>query len=123
MMNTLTFYVIRFAAPTVGVLLIGASSVPYHAIYGWSAVLGGAVALTILGLLWAALRRETAALWIGRTAGQACRRFRAFGRAGEVGGERRRLPQPRRTSLAARGATVTDAACSSWWSSTVSCSP
>ncbi len=76
MMNTVTFYVIRFAAPTVGVLLIGASSVPYHAIYGWSAVLGGAVALTILGLLWAALRRETAALWIGRTAGQACRRFR-----------------------------------------------
>ncbi|MET0839040.1 MAG: lysylphosphatidylglycerol synthase domain-containing protein [Marmoricola sp.] len=76
MMNTVTFYVIRFAAPVLGVVLVAGSAVPYHAIYGWSAVLGGAVALTILGLLWAALRKETAALWIGRTAGQACRRVR-----------------------------------------------
>ena len=76
MMNTVTFYVTRFSVPVVGLVLVAGSTVPYHAIYGWTAVLGGAVALTILGLLWAVLRRESAALWVGRTAGLVCARLR-----------------------------------------------
>ncbi|MET0930069.1 MAG: lysylphosphatidylglycerol synthase domain-containing protein [Aeromicrobium sp.] len=77
MMNTITFYVIRFSVPVVGVLLLLGTAVPYYAIYGWSATLGGAVAVTLLGALWAVLRRERAATWIGTTAGSLVARVRS----------------------------------------------
>ncbi|MET0999489.1 MAG: lysylphosphatidylglycerol synthase domain-containing protein [Marmoricola sp.] len=75
-MNTVTFYVIRFSAPVIGLLLLAGSVVPYHPIYGWTAVLSGAVAVTLLCLLWAVLRREQAAVWVGTTSGRLGARVR-----------------------------------------------
>lgn len=77
MMNTVTFYVARFTVPVVGLALVLSTTVPYHAIYAWSAVLGGASAVTLLGVLWAVLRREQAARWIGATAGGLASRVRS----------------------------------------------
>ncbi len=76
-MNTVTFYVIRFSMPALGLVLVLSSDVPYHSVYAWSALLGGAVALALLGLLWAVLRRELAAVWVGTTAGGLARRVRS----------------------------------------------
>jgi hypothetical protein len=76
MMNTVTFYVIRFSVPVVGIPLVLATAVPYHAVYGWSAALGGLVSVALLGALWAVLRRERAATWVGTTAGALASKVR-----------------------------------------------
>jgi hypothetical protein len=76
LMNTLTFYAIRFSVPVVGLVLVLGSAVPYHPIYTWTALVGGAVGLTVLGLLWAVLRRERTAIRIGTTAGRLWSRVR-----------------------------------------------
>ena len=75
-MNSVTFYVIRFAVPVVGLVLVLASPAPYHAIYGWLAIAGAAVTLVLLAALWAVLRRERAAVWVAQTAGRWVRRVR-----------------------------------------------
>lgn len=75
LMNTLTFYVIRFSAPVLGLLLVLVTSVPYVDGYAWIAGAGAAVAITLGVVLWAVLRRESAAVWVGTTAGRFSARF------------------------------------------------
>ena len=76
MMNTVTFYATRFTVPALGLAFLLVSAVPYHAVYGWTAVLGAAVAATVLAILWAVLRRESAAVRVGTTAGRLGARVR-----------------------------------------------
>jgi len=76
LMNILTFYATRFTVPIIGLVLVLASEAPYHSIYAWTALLGGAVGAFILGLLWAVLRRESTAIWIASTAGRLWSRVR-----------------------------------------------
>lgn len=76
LMNTFTFYAIRFVVPAVGLVLVVASPAPYHAIYGWIAFLGGAATVAMLVVLWAVLRQERAAVWVGETGGRLAHRVR-----------------------------------------------
>ena len=46
LMNTLTFYVIRFSAPVLGLLLVLVTAVPYVDGYAWVAGAGAAVAIS-----------------------------------------------------------------------------
>lgn len=76
LMNVFTFYAIRFGVPLLGLCLVLASPVPYHAVYTWVALLGGAIGLAVLALLWAVLRRERTAVWLGGTGGRLVARVR-----------------------------------------------
>jgi hypothetical protein len=76
MMNTVTFYATRFIVPVLGLVLLLASDVPYHGVYGWTAALGAVVAAIVLVVLWAVLRQESAAVWVGTTAGRLGARVR-----------------------------------------------
>jgi hypothetical protein len=76
LMNILTFYATRFTVPVVGLVLVLVSGVPYHAIYTWTACVGGVVAVTLLVVLRAVLLREQTAIWVGTTGGRIVRRVR-----------------------------------------------
>jgi len=76
LMNILTFYATRFTVPAVGVVLVLASSTPYHALYTWTACVGAVIAITLLVVLRAVVLREQTAVWVGTTGGRLVRRVK-----------------------------------------------
>ncbi len=74
-MNTLTFYVVRFGAPLLAIVLMIFTGA-WHKVEVWAALLSTAVSVAILVLTWLALRREEAAAAIGTKAGQLIQRVR-----------------------------------------------
>ena len=112
-MNILTFYVTRFTVPgRSGWSCVLAPSVPYHAIYAWIAACSAPSSRSLLGvLLWAVLRRESAAVWVGTTAGRlvgrGCGRRSTRRRWAASGG---RLPVPRASRARRRGLPLSLAA-------------
>jgi putative heme transporter len=74
LMNTLTFYIVRFAAPALGFLLLVAVGRP--AGLRWLEVISIGIALAILVGILLVLRSEVLARTIGTRAGRLARRFR-----------------------------------------------
>ena len=73
-MNTLTFYVVRFAAPTLGFLLLIALGQP--AGWRWLDLVSIAIALVILTGILLVPRSELLARTVGTRAGRLVGRFR-----------------------------------------------
>jgi len=73
-LNTLTFYVVRFAAPMLGLVLF--AFVEAESGHAWAAVASGAIALAILIVLISLSRGDRLARIIGLTAGRVAARFR-----------------------------------------------
>ncbi|MEI6363086.1 MAG: hypothetical protein WCP95_13230 [Actinomycetes bacterium] len=74
-LNTLTFYVVRFAAPTLGLVLF--AFVEAEAGYVWAAVASGLIAVVLLVALLSLSRGDRLARIAGLTAGRVAARFRA----------------------------------------------
>lgn len=74
-MNTITFYINRFAAPIIG--LAAASAFGFETDHAWFALAGAAVSLSLVGLVWAILRTEGFATGFGLTAGRFAQRFKS----------------------------------------------
>ncbi|MFZ2013139.1 MAG: hypothetical protein WAV00_04890 [Nocardioides sp.] len=74
LMNTLTFYVVRFAAPTLGFLLLIALGQP--AGWRWLDLISIAIALVILTGILLVLRSEALARTVGTRGGRLVGRFR-----------------------------------------------
>lgn len=74
-MNTITFYINRFAAPIIG--LAAASAFGFETDHAWFALAGAAIALSLVGLVWAILRTEGFATRFGLTAGRFAQRFKS----------------------------------------------
>ncbi|RIJ71261.1 UPF0104 family protein [Nakamurella silvestris] len=75
-LNTFTVYVVRFAAPVVG-LIISFFLFSPGADYIWPATLGGVVAAVLIGGLAMVARAERLAATIGRKGGAFVHRFKA----------------------------------------------
>jgi len=75
-LNTFTVYVVRFAAPVVGLIISFFLFTP-GADYVWPATLGGAVAAVLIGGLAMVARAERLAATIGRKGGAFVGRFKA----------------------------------------------
>jgi uncharacterized membrane protein YbhN (UPF0104 family) len=74
-LNTLTFYVVRFAAPILGLVLF--AFVEAESGHAWAAVASGAIAVVILVVLVSLSRGDRLARIVGLTAGRVASRFRA----------------------------------------------
>jgi uncharacterized membrane protein YbhN (UPF0104 family) len=74
-LNTLTFYVVRFAAPMLGLVLF--AFVEAESGHAWAAVASGAIACVILVALVSLSRGDRLARIVGLTAGRVASRFRA----------------------------------------------
>jgi uncharacterized membrane protein YbhN (UPF0104 family) len=74
-LNMVSFYAIRFLAPTVGLVLLSVHE--FSARNLWVAIGSGLVSVTLLGGLALILRSDRTAAWIGTTAGSALGRFRS----------------------------------------------
>jgi hypothetical protein len=74
LMNTLTFYIVRFGAPAVGFVLLVATG--EKAGLRWADLLSIALSVTIFVGLMLVLRSEPLARKVGTTAGRAATRFR-----------------------------------------------
>ena len=73
-LNTLTFYVVRFSAPALGLVVF--AFIEAEAGHIWAAVASGALALAILVALVSLSRGDRLARIIGLTAGRVASRFR-----------------------------------------------
>jgi len=73
-LNTLTFYVVRFAAPMLGLLLF--AFVEAESGHAWAALASGLIATVILVALVSLSRGDRLARIIGLTAGRVASRFR-----------------------------------------------
>ena len=73
-MNTVAFYVTRFAVPVLGLLVVLPDR--FDLTYACVAMIGGLLALAILGALLAIMAREDLAARTGSLAGQLMRRIR-----------------------------------------------
>ena len=74
-LNTLTFYVVRFAAPVLGLLLF--AFIEAESGHVGAAVASGAIAVVILVVLVSLSRGDRLARIVGLTAGRVASRFRA----------------------------------------------
>lgn len=74
-LNTLTFYVVRFAAPVLGLVLF--AFVEAESGHVWAALASGAIGLAILVVLVSLSRGDRLARIVGMTAGRVASRFRA----------------------------------------------
>ena len=91
-LNTLTFYVIRFSAPVLGLVLF--AFIEAETGHTWAAVGSGAIGLAILVALVSLSRGDRLARILGLTAGRVAARFRPS-RAGCMVDCGRRVPRPR----------------------------
>jgi putative heme transporter len=73
-MNTLTFYVVRFGAPAVGFVLLAVTGGPVG--YRWADLVSIAVAVAILAGLLLVVRSDALARTVGRRAGAVATRVR-----------------------------------------------
>lgn len=74
-MKLLTFYVVRFAAPLLGIVLMVTTGA-WHDVRLSVAIVSVAVSLALVVLTWRGLRREETAAGIGRGAGRTVHRIR-----------------------------------------------
>jgi uncharacterized membrane protein YbhN (UPF0104 family) len=74
-LNTLTFYVVRFAAPMLGLLMF--AFVEAESGHAWAAVASGAIGLALLVVLVSLSRGDRLARIVGLTAGRVASRFRS----------------------------------------------
>lgn len=74
-LNTVIFYVLRFAAPLVGFTML-LLAVRFDASYGLIAVVSGVIAALIAGAIVLVVRAEASAAWLGRFAGNLARRIK-----------------------------------------------
>jgi uncharacterized membrane protein YbhN (UPF0104 family) len=74
-LNTLTFYVVRFAAPILGLVLF--AFIEAESGHAWAAVASGVIAVAILVVLVSLSRGDRLARIVGLTAGRVASRFRA----------------------------------------------
>lgn len=75
-MNTVSFYVVRFGAPLLGVLVMVLTG-DFVAAELWVALLSGSVSLTLLVVVWLSFRTPSFAASTGRRAGLLVRRVRS----------------------------------------------
>jgi putative heme transporter len=73
-MNTLTFYIVRFGAPVVGFVLLWATGGPVG--YRWADLLSVAISVAILVGVLLVVRSDALARAVGTTAGRAAGRVR-----------------------------------------------
>jgi uncharacterized membrane protein YbhN (UPF0104 family) len=74
-LNTLIYYVLRFAAPVIGFLVL-LVAVRFDDEYAIVAVLSGIIAIAIAAVLVLIIRAEASARWIGRTCARLVKRVR-----------------------------------------------
>ncbi len=74
-MKLLTFYVVRFAAPLLGIVLMVVTGA-WHDVQLSVAIVSVAVSISLIVLTWRGLRQEETAAGIGRTAGRTVHRIR-----------------------------------------------
>jgi putative heme transporter len=74
-MNTISFYINRFAAPIIG--LAAASAFGFETDHAWFALAGAAISIALVGLVYAVLRADGFATRFGLLAGRTAQRFRS----------------------------------------------